>query len=313
MTKKENRIKLILKIGLYSLIGIVILILVFSSITCVSASNRGIKYTFGKANETVLQPGINFHAPLFEKVKQYSIVPNKMGIDILVDGNGAISKDNQVIGTRIVVYYKYNEDRIYEVATKYKSRSSIENPLASLTNSTMKSIIGKYSIFEIAENQNTISSELEKELKLKTAQYPIDITQVNVSNFDWSPDFDRQINETMEAAQRVRKAEQEAQIAEQENKKLSIEAEARAKAEIAKAEGELQAAQLRAKALITEAEGIAEANRIRSTGESFQYQKAEWEHQEKMAEYQRWNGKKVPDYLPITASGAIIDVTKKQN
>lgn len=281
----------------------------------VGSSQRGIRTFLGKPEEIVLSPGLHFKVPLLGAIKKYSIVPTKMALDIDINSMGAISKDNQIIGTRIVTYYKYDEAKLYDVITKYSSRDSIENPLASMINSNMKTIIGKYSVFELAQNQDKIGEELFDRLRNNSSMYPIEITQVNVSNFDWSKDFDEQISKTMRAAQEVREAEQKMLITEQVNKQKVIEQEADAKARIAKAEGDLRTAELAAEAQIAKAKGEKEAailvaegknraNALLSQNLTVEIRLKELEIEKIKAE--RWDGRKVSSYLPLNPAGGIV-------
>ncbi|MDR2370919.1 MAG: hypothetical protein LBD71_05525, partial [Treponema sp.] len=149
----------------------------------------------------------------------------------------------------------------------------------------------------------------------------VKITQLNISNFDWSPDFDKQINATMEAAQRVRQAEQQANIAEQENRRLAIEAEAKAKAQIAKAEGDLKEAELNAQARvvranaereakIAEGEGVRQYNQLIAQNLQTEIRLRELEIELERA--RNWNGVEVSTYLPLNPAGGVITLPVKQ-
>lgn len=313
MNEEFSISRLVKKVG--RVVGIIILLIILNPFSIVGASQRGVRTLFGKPSATILQPGLHLHVPVVGAVKKYSIVPSKMALDIDINTGGAISKDNQIIGTRVIVYYKNNEDKIYDLVTKYPSKTSIENPLASLVNSSIKTIIGQYSVFELAQNQNKIGSALFDTLKANVTQYPIDITQVNISNFDWSKDFDEQINKTMKAAQEVREAEQRMLITEQVNKQKIIEQEADAKARIAKAEGDLKTAELQAQAriakaqgekesVILEAEGRSKANALISQNLSVEIRLKELEIEKLRAEH--WDGRQVPNYVPLSPNGGVV-------
>jgi regulator of protease activity HflC (stomatin/prohibitin superfamily) len=297
----------------------VVIIIIFNPVSCVGATDRGIRYTFNKPSEETLLPGVHLHVPLAGAIKTWSIVPNKLAIDIPIDSAGAISKDNQIIGVRLVVYWQYDEENIYAIATRY-SEKSIENLLASEANSAIKTVIGTYTIFDLAANQSVIGDRVYQLIQGHVKDRPIKLTQLNISNFDWSPDFDKQINATMEAAQRVRQAEQQANIAEQENRRLSIEAEAKAKAQIAKAEGDLKEAELNAQARIVranaereakiaEGEGVRQYNQLIAQNLQTEIRLRELEIELERA--RRWNGVEVPTYLPLNPAGGVVTLPAK--
>lgn len=297
-------------------ITLLVLIIVFTSVfSCVSANERGIRYTFGEAGETVLQPGIHVKAPFVGAIKTWKITPNKLAIDIDINSMGAISKDNQIIGVRLVTYWNRDPDRMYEIATRYDDKS-LEQLIASQANSSIKAAIGRYTIFDLAQNQDAIGEAVKSAITTAISPYPMLLTQVNISNFDWSPEFDQQIQATMNAAQQVKQAEQKANIAEQENRRLSIEAEARAKAQIATAEGELRTAELNADAArakangerdakIAQGEGIQKYNQLIAVNLSTEIQLRELEI--KLERAKKFNGREVPDVMVMTPQGSLIN------
>jgi regulator of protease activity HflC (stomatin/prohibitin superfamily) len=305
--------------GLIPAIVIIILVIFVWPFSIVKATERGIRYMFGEATNNVLEPGIHVHTPFVGEIRTWSIVPNKLAIDIPIDNGGAISKDNQIIGARLIVYWNYDESRVYEAATKYTGKA-IENMLASQANASIKTVIGSYTIFDLAANQETIGSRVMESMVKQVTSYPIQLTQLNISNFDWSPEFDTQIQATMNAAQQVKQAEQKANIAEQENRRLSIEAEAQAKAQIARAEGELRQSELNAQARIiranaerdariAEGEGIRQYNQLIAQNLQTEIRLRELEIELERAK--RWNGVEIPTYLPLTPAGGIVTLPSR--
>jgi regulator of protease activity HflC (stomatin/prohibitin superfamily) len=304
---------------LIPVIVIIILVIFAWPFSIVKATERGIRYMFGEATNDVLEPGIHVHAPIVGEIKTWSIVPNKLSIDIPIDNGGAISKDNQIIGARLIVYWNYDESRVYEAATKYTDRA-IENMLASQANASIKTVIGSYTIFDLAANQETIGSRVMESMVKQVTSYPLQVTQLNISNFDWSSEFDTQIQATMNAAQQVKQAEQKANIAEQENRRLSIEAEAQAKAQIARAEGDLRQSEPNAQARIiranaerdariAEGEGIRQYNQLIAQNLQTEIRLRELEIELERAK--RWNGVEVPTYLPLTPAGGIVTLPSR--
>ena len=293
---------------------VLVLLIVGRPFKIVGATERGIRYLFGAPDSVTLEPGINFHVPFVGKIKTWSISPNKLAINIPISDAGAISKDNQIIGVRVVVYWNYDESRIYDIAIGY-SEKAIENLVASEVNSSTKTVIGSYTIFDLADNQSTIGDRVAQSISSKLASRPIRISQVNISNFEWSKDFDAQINATMKTAQQVKEAEQRANIAEQESKREIIESQARALANIAAAEGRLKTAELEAKAVeakaegdknakIAEGEGIQRYNQMVAQNLSVEIRLRELEIELEKAK--RWDGRQVPTYVPLSPNGGIV-------
>ena len=319
VAENQSKMPRLVKLGIGLFLLILILFLCWP-VKVVKATERGIKYTFGKPDSSVLLPGIHARIPFAQSVKTWSIVPSKLAIDIPINDSGAISKDNQIIGARLVVYWQYDEDRIYDIATGY-SEKAIHDLLASDANSSIKTVIGSYTIFDLADNQSIIGDRVTQLIRTHLATRPIKITQINISNFDWSKEFDAQINATMKAAQQVREAEQRANIAEQESRRQVIESQAKAQAEIAAAEGRLKTAELEAQARITRAAGERDAKIAEGEGiQRYNYLVAQnlnveirlRELEIELEKAKRWDGRQVPTYVPLTPSGAIVTLPSAQ-
>lgn len=136
--------------------------------------------------------------------------------------------------------------------------------------------------------------------------YPITISRTTITNWDWSDDFDRQIKETANRTQQVKQAEQEANIAAANAQKLVREAEAKKQAMQLDAEAQLIKAENEAKAKKADADGIAYYNA--KVAQNMAVQQQQWKHEEQMAYYEKWNGILVPQYVPLTASGGIVNI-----
>jgi regulator of protease activity HflC (stomatin/prohibitin superfamily) len=286
---------------------LVIIILTCNPITIIGASSRGVRLFLGAAGNETLQPGLQLHAPLVGKIQTYSIEPRQVDIKIPVGTNGAISKDNQTLGFVGTVFWTFDEARIPEIAKGY-SEAGLRQIINDNVIVSLKTIIGNYSIFDIANQQDEINKRAFAYLTEKALQYPVKITQLNISNWDWSEQFDAQIEETMKISQQVRKAEQELLVVEQETQRQIKEANARRDAQITLAEGEkrkieleaearLIAAQKDAESKIAEGQGIAEYNRLVATNQAIEVRLRELEIQKIRAE--KWDGREIPETVPF--------------
>ncbi|MBQ0071719.1 MAG: hypothetical protein KBS81_07695, partial [Spirochaetales bacterium] len=155
--------------------------------------------------------------------------------------------------------------------------------------------------------------EISESLKGKMSSYPIEITQIAISNWDWSASFDEQIAETMKTTQQVKIAEQELQITEQVAQKQIKEAQAAYEALIIKANAEkekamieaqtaLEVAQLEAKAKKVAADALAYYNQ--KIAENLEVELERKQLQVDAARVDKWDGKYVSTYqygpIPVT-------------
>ena len=293
------------KTGIASICITLALIVMINTCSIVQQRERGVKYVLGKVVGDVIQPGLTFHAPFVSKIKKYSIAPKTYDAAFSVDNGGAITRDMQTVGTSVTVKYAYDENRIMDIATRYGD-SVVESAMKSNIIASVKEIVGQYSIYELVEKQPEVTGKVAKSILERMLDYPITISQTTITNWDWSDDFDRQIKETANRTQQVKQAEQEANIAAANAQKLVREAEAKKQAMQLDAEAQLIKAENEAKAKKAEADGIAYYNA--KIAQNMAVQQQQWKHEEQMAYYEKWNGILVPQYVPLTASGGIVNI-----
>ena len=312
--------KSMIKVVVGVVIGLFVLITGLNCCSTVGPTERGVKVTMGKPGTEVLMPGLNFKAPYFQTIQKYDITPVEYEKSFSCGSDGAISKDMQTIGLTFTLYWKYDESRICEVANKYKTQDSIYQPVSTSVKAALKDQIGHYSVEELIANQSKITTDVRSEFTDELAYLPIVITDFKIGNFDWSDDYDAMIKKTMTRKQEVEQMKQEVALTEQQAQKQVKQAEAdKQKAEL-DAEANLLKAQKEAEAAKAKAEGEAAAKKALADAELYEAQqiakagemkRAQWAHEEKMAELEAWNGKKVSDVMVMTPSGTLTTVNGK--
>lgn len=306
----------ITKLVLAAIAIIVILVITFSSYTVVEPTERGVAVTMGKAGEEVLQPGLVVHAPFVTTIKKISLVPQSKRMTFEVGNSGAITKDMQTVGSTIEVFWRYDESRVMEAIKNY-NKDIVETAITQSAVASVKENVGNYTIYELVANQEKISPDIEQTIKEKTVKYPIEITQLTISNWDWSEDFDRQIRETMQKTQEVKKAEENLKLTQTNAQQQVAEAEAKKRAAALQADQNQYAAQVLADQQLYAAQKAAEARKVEA--DSVAYYNAQvaknYDVEIKLKELeieltraQRWDGREVPNVMPMTPAGSIVTV-----
>lgn len=295
------------KVGKKPFVIIVVIValaaLIYNSITVVGPNERGIEVKLGEVSGDVLQPGMHYHIPFISVIKRYSIVPKGMNVNFSVDEDGAITKDMQTVASQVTVFYRYDDARLMDAVKKY-SESILQNAITKSLISSVKEAVGKYSIYDLIENQDKITQAVQANLSAKLAEYPVEVTQLTISNWNWSDDFDKNIKETMNRTQQVRQAEQDLKLTETNAQKQVAEAEAAKKAAEQTAEGELIKAQKAAEAKRVEADALAYYNA--KVAQNYQVEIKLKELEIELEKAKKWDGRQVPEYVPLTAAGGIV-------
>lgn len=305
-----------------TIIGCVALILVIfacvSSCSVVGPTERGIMVTMGKPSDKVLMPGMHFKTPFFQTVKRYDMSPIEYEKSFSVGQDGALSKDQQTVGLTFTLYWQYDENRLYEVATGYSNKDKIYQPVSSAIKAAIKDEVGKWSVEEIVSKQSAVQENVRSAFTSNpdVQRIPIKVTGFVIGNWDWSDSYDKMIQATMARKQEVERTKQEVLLAEQTAMKTLKEAEVakqraeqEAAAKIAFANGEAEAQITRAKAAAEsvklEADALAYKNAKIAQNYQIEVKMKELEIQLERAK--AWNGKEVPDAAYVVpGTGAVI-------
>ena len=294
------------KFILPAVIVVAILAVVSNSYTVISPNERGIKVTLGQVEGGVLQPGMAFHAPFITVIRKFRLEPKTYEVSFSCGQDGAITKDMQTVGSTVAVRYVYDENRIMDIVTRFQNDSVIQSAMRDNVKASLTETVGQYSIYDLVEKQNEVTGKVAQAVLDRMVEYPIAISQTTITNWDWSDDFDKQIKETANRAQEVKKAEQDLKLTQTNAQKKVAEAQASKEAAELTAEAELIKAQREAEAKMAEADGIAYYNA--KISQNMTIQREQWQHDEQMAYYEKWDGKLVPTYIPLTAAGGIVNL-----
>lgn len=296
----------IVRIAGAAVLALLLITVIFGSFEVIDPSERAIKVTMGTASEQTYGPGVQMKMPLFAHFETVSSKLITQNIVIHAEEQGAVSSDNQTIGLSATVAWAYDTSRVRELVTKYPNRDVLENLINNTTYEALKAEIGKYTIFDLAKSAGKIATAARDNAVLKVKDYPVIITQVNLTNWDWSKDFDDQIKATMNTQQKVAQAKAEADRIEQVARQQSIQAEAGARALVATAEGEKQAALLRADARRAEGQGETDYNKL--INQSMETEVKLRQLKIELTRAERWDGRQVSQYIPLTVGGTVVEI-----
>ena len=285
---------------------VAIVVVCVNSCTVVSPNERGVKVTLGQVEGDVIQPGMKFHAPFITRIRKFRLEPKTYEVSFSCGSDGAITKDMQTVGSTVAVRYIYDEKRIMDIVTRYQNDQVIQGAMRDNVKASLKETVGQYSIYDLVEKQNEVTSKVAQAMLSRMADYPIDISQTTITNWDWSDDFDKQIKETANRAQEVKKAEQDLKLAEQNAQKQVKEAEAKKAAIEQEAEAALIKAQKEAEAKKVEADALAYYNS--KVAQNYQVEIKLKDLEIELEKAKKWDGRQVPEYVPLTAAGGIVNL-----
>ena len=206
-----------------SIIVLVFLILMSASVTTINSGEVGIRVRFGKVIEKRAQEGINFTIPFIEKIEKMNVKVQKTEVK-----TSSSSKDLQEVDMSIAVNYKIDNDKAIEL---YKTVGTgyVEVVLEPAIEESIKAVTSKYTAEELITNRSEVSQKCMEELSKKVEKYGLNVNDFNITNFSFSDEFERAIEEKQVAEQKVLTAKQELEKEKIEAEKKIVAAEAEKK------------------------------------------------------------------------------------
>ena len=216
-------------------VSIFLLIIILLFIFCIRTVNSGevgVKTRFGKVLDTEVHDGINFKLPFIEKITKINVRVQKTEIT-----TSSASKDLQDVEMKVAVNYRVDSTKainLYKnVGTKYE-----ETILQPIIQESVKSVTSQYTAEELITSRVKVSKDITNMLQSKVKKYGLIIDNFNITDFNFSEEFNKAIEEKQVAEQKVLTAKQELE-------KEKIEAEKK----IVKAKSEKEANELKQQSL----------------------------------------------------------------
>ncbi len=232
-------------------LGIVLIIILFSSIKIVRQSTAVVVERLGKYHKT-LTTGFHMVTPFIDRCRDWINLKEQV-LDF--KPQPVITKDNVTMQIDTVVYIQITDPKLYEYGVD-RPLFAIEN----LTATTLRNIVGELELDETLTSRDTVNAKMRIILDEATDPWGIKVNRVELKNI-LPP---RDIQDAMEKQMRAERERREKILqAEGEKKSTVLVAEGKKAAAILDAEAEKEANILRAEgqkaALIAEAEGSARA------------------------------------------------------
>ena len=233
------------------MIGVIVLIIigvvVASAVQIVDAGHRGVLLHWNAVDITAapLVEGLHFVTPFADSVVQMEIRTLKF-----VKATSAASKDLQTVSTEITVNYHPSPNSVnilYQtVGLDYENRI-----ITPTVEEVVKQVTAKYNAEELITKRPLVKSDFEADISSRLNEFNIITDTVSITDFQFSALFAQAIESKVEAEQKAFKAENDLKRIEVEARQHAAQAEGIAQANIAEASGEAEAIRIINNALST--------------------------------------------------------------
>ena len=218
-SKKKIQFWLPVSIALF----VLLIVLIVQTVVIIQPGYCGAVIQLGKVQEFVFEEGLHIKIPFVQRV-----MPMEVRVQKIETKQNASSRDLQVVNTIIAVNYHLDASRvnrlISEVGTFYAER--VLDPAIA---EALKAVTAQYTAEELISKRSEVSLKIKDTLGAKLQTYYMVLDEVNLTEFQFSTEFNDAIEKKQVAEQQVLKATLDLQ---------RIEIEAQQKIEQAKAEAE---------------------------------------------------------------------------
>lgn len=217
------------------IIAVFAIIVIFSSFTTIESGTVGVVSVFGAVRNEPLYEGLHFITPLITTVTKMDTRTQKVEAVC-----AAASKDLQTISATIAVNYRVIENTapmLYSgVGRDYENVI-----IVPAIQESVKAVVAQYSAEELITKRQYVSTSISEQLSGKIGSYGLVIEIFNITNLEFSDEFNAAIEAKQTAQQAALKAEQDLNRIRIEAEQKVVNAQAEANATKAKADAEAYA------------------------------------------------------------------------
>lgn len=195
------------------LIALVLIAVLFGSFKTIAAGHVGVVRTFGAVHSTPMEEGFNLKWPVIHSVEEIDIRLKRASSHA-----SAASKDLQVVRTEVAVQYSLVGPLVPRAYQQIGAREIIEETLiAPAVQESVKAVTARYTAEELVTQratvktgiQQAIASFINQTLTEKSVPGAIQLANVAITDFEFSDEFNKAIEEKVRAEQEALKAENE--------------------------------------------------------------------------------------------------------
>ncbi len=208
--------------------GIIIIILVVflvsQSFVIVNAGHRGILLQLGAVQPKVFEEGLHFKIPFVQ-----SVVPIEVRVQKTESSQVSASRDLQTVSTTVAVNFHLDGNTVNSlyktVGLEFQAR--IVDPAIG---EALKAVTAQYTAEELISKRSEVSATVKEVLSQKLGIYNMILDEINITEFKFSEEFDRAIEQKQIAEQQALKSKLDLERIKIEKEQEITRAQAQAEA-----------------------------------------------------------------------------------
>jgi prohibitin 2 len=227
----SNKLKILAAIVTF----IIIIVVMSESVVVVQAGHRGVVLYLGAVENKVLGEGLHFIIPFAEQVIQLEVRTLKFQADA-----SAASNDLQEVATVIALNYHIDPNDaniIYQqLGADYSDRI-----IAPTIQESVKASVAKFNAEELITKRETAKAVIAQAIRNTLSSRDITVETVFITDFKFSEAFASQVESKVVAFQKYLTEQNNLRAVQVVANQTVVQAQAQARSNVARAEGESQA------------------------------------------------------------------------
>ena len=214
---------------------IVIILVISESVIIVQAGHRGVVLYLGAVENRVLGEGVHFVIPFAEQVIPLEVRTLKYQAEAT-----AASNDLQQVQTVIAINYHLNPADVNKVYQQL-GPDYADRVIAPTIQESVKASVAKYNAEELITKRAIVKDVIASAIRNSLSAKDIVVETIFITDFSFSPAFSSQVEDKVVAFQKYLTELNNLRGIQVVANQTVVQAQAQAKANIAKASGESQA------------------------------------------------------------------------
>jgi regulator of protease activity HflC (stomatin/prohibitin superfamily) len=196
-----------------TIVAVLLIALLMSLSVVVEAGHVGVLRTLGAVNQTPLKEGLHFKKPFLDQVEQ---------VDVRLTASHAqataASRDLQTVTTQVTTQYSMNGELAPLTYQKVGNLGKVSAALVEpAIQECVKAVTAKFTAEELVTKRELVKQQIQQALigyinstlKEKGLENALLIANVAITDFNFSPEFNRAIESKVQAEQQALQAKNE--------------------------------------------------------------------------------------------------------
>src|ERR1051326_76829 len=227
----SNKLKI-----LAGIVTLIIIILIMSeSVVIVQAGHRGVVLYVGAVENRVLGEGVHFIVPFAEQVIQLEVRTLKFQADA-----SAASNDLQEVATVIALNYHIDPNKA-NIVYQQLGADYADRIIAPTIQESVKASVAKFNAEQLITKRETAKAVIAQAIRNTLSTRDITVETVFITDFQFSQAFASQVESKVVAFQKFLTEQNNLKAVQVVANQTVVQAQAQARANVARAGGESQA------------------------------------------------------------------------